>query len=327
MELFALDPVAGFARTWSRWYVPGRPTTRRTTWRRSRPTGRIRPTPMCWRARSPGRLDAALPERLRARLADGDPVAVVVSVPDLSWVLPVEDALRRLAPAVSVVARDGSSRSQHKPSVCGPEVAYALAGGRPVVGVAASPEAFLPALLVSSADGRVDLAPPSGVALRRLLRQFARGPVPRDLGPAPCASLTFDEILSAFRAGATAREVLANFGRTVVRKSMASPRNDTPTLNALPGFSGEARAWGEARVESFSLYRAGRVPWTARRQSARGHIAAPVFGWEQKHVAGTDGMYGGKKLPRYSPPSVGMRLRISSSNISAASGWLPLHSM
>ncbi len=219
-------------------------------------------------------LDAALPARLRARLAAGDPVALVVSVPDRSWVAPVEDGLRRLAPAVSVVARDGSSRSQHKPQHGGAEVAYALADGRPVVGVAPLPDAFLPAPLVSSADARIALAPPSGTALRRLLRRFARGPVPRGLRT-PCASLTFDEILSAFRAGATARAVLANFGRTVATKAGANAPTPVPPLHALPGFSGEARAWGENLVECFSRWRSGDVPWSAISASASCVIAGP----------------------------------------------------
>jgi hypothetical protein len=128
--------------------------------------------------------------------------------------------------------------------------------------------------LVSSAERRVDLAPPSGAALRWLLRQFACGPVPRDLGRCPARRSPSTRYCPP---SAPAREVLANFGRTVVHTSMASPRDDTPSLDALPGFSGEARAWNEALVESFSLYRAGRVPWTARRQSARGDIAASVF--------------------------------------------------
>lgn len=61
-------------------------------------------------------LAEALPGLLRARLAAGRPVAAVVAVPDSSWVGPVNDALRRMAPTVKMVARDGSMRSQHKPT-------------------------------------------------------------------------------------------------------------------------------------------------------------------------------------------------------------------
>jgi len=114
--------------------------------------------------------------RLRARLAFGRPVAVIVAVADSSWVGAVDEAVRRAAPPVKVIARDGSLRGQHKQSNGNAEVALALADGRAVVGVASAPEAVLPSALVSCADARLDLAPPSGGALRGLLRRFARGP-------------------------------------------------------------------------------------------------------------------------------------------------------
>ena len=64
-------------------------------------------------------LAQALRGGLRARLAAGRALALVVVVPDPSWISPVDDAVRRVAPTASVVARDGSLRSQHKPSVGG----------------------------------------------------------------------------------------------------------------------------------------------------------------------------------------------------------------
>jgi hypothetical protein len=212
-------------------------------------------------------LAAALPGRLRARLAAGAPVALVLAVPDASWVKPTEDAIRRLSPAASVVARDGRLRSQNKPGVGSDEVAASLADGRPTVGVAPTPEAYLPSALVSCADARLDLAPPSRPALRRLLRKFARGPVPRRVGPA-CASLTFDEILASVRPGASAREVLAAFARARARKSQATASDSTPPLDSLPGFSGEARRWSEDLVDAMAQYREGKLPWKSLSASA-----------------------------------------------------------
>ena len=218
-------------------------------------------------------LDAALPARLRARLAAGKPLAVIVAVPDRSWISEVEADLRRMAPGVRVVARDGSSRTQHKPDYGQDTVAYALADGRPVIGVAASPETVLPAALMSSSDARVDVAALSGTALRKLLRRFARGPVPRDLPQAPCASLSFYEIVSAFRGGATAREVLANFARSRARKAGGGRADDVPPLTDLPGFSGEARVWGEKLVDGFARWRAGACEW--RDLDASAVLAGP----------------------------------------------------
>ncbi len=220
-------------------------------------------------------LAEALPGRLRARLKAGQPIAVVVAVPDASWVGPVADAVKRLAPTAKCCPRDGSLRGQHKPSYGNPETALALADGRAVVGVAAAPEAVLPSALVACADARVALAPPSGRALRRILRRFMRAPTPQGLGSAPCAGLTFDEIVASFRAGATARAVLAAFARAAASKSSPGPADATPTLDALPGFSGEARAWGEALAEAFALYRAGVVPWSALLSASAAVIAGP----------------------------------------------------
>jgi hypothetical protein len=58
---------------------------------------------------------------------------------------------------------------------------------------------------------------------------------------APCASLSLHEIISCFRRGASASEVVAGFARLAARKAMANALDDTPTLDALPGFSGPAR--------------------------------------------------------------------------------------
>ncbi len=199
---------------------------------------------------------AALPARLRSALAAGRPVAVVISVPDKSWIEAIEAAVRRVARDVVVFARDGSKRSQDKPDVGGDKVAYTLAGGHPVVGVATSPEVVLPAALMAHADARIEVSAPSGKALRRLLRKYARGPVPRDLGPGS-TSLTFNEILAGFRRGATARDVLQNFARARARKASTSAIDDVPALPDLPGFSGEARRFGMALIDGFSRWRSG----------------------------------------------------------------------
>ena len=199
---------------------------------------------------------AALPARIRAQLAAGRPVAVVISVPDKSWIEAIDAAVRRVARDVVVFARDGSKRSQDKPDVGGDKVAYTLAGGHPVVGVATSPEVVLPAALMAHADARIEVSAPSGRALRRLLRKYARGPVPRDLGPG-CASLTFNEVLAGFRRGATARDVLQNFARARARKAATSASDDVPALPDLPGFSGEARRFGMALIDGFSRWRSG----------------------------------------------------------------------
>jgi hypothetical protein len=80
----------------------------------------------------------------------------------------------------------------------GATVADALVDGRPVAGRSPAPDHALPAALTACADARVAVAQPDAKIVRRLLRRFARGRAPRELPAAPCASLSFHEILSPF---------------------------------------------------------------------------------------------------------------------------------
>ena len=207
-------------------------------------------------------LAAALPARLRARLKDGRPVALVVAVPDVSWVDPIEAAATRAGRAVHVIARNGKLRSQHRPEEGGYQVAHFLADGRPVVGVAPSPELgfFRRRWWPPPTPGSRSRRRPGGCCAGCCVGSRA-GPVPRDLGSG-CTSLTFDEIVAAFRGGASAREVLASFARTVANKAgRGAAADDVPALPDLPGFSGEAREWGVALIEGFNSWKQGKVKW------------------------------------------------------------------
>jgi hypothetical protein len=217
-------------------------------------------------------LDAALPKSVRKRLAAGRPIAIVIGVPSPQWLEPIGAAVGALSPTAFVLERDGGKKAK-KPDAGDDEVAAALVYGRPVIGASPAPDRALPAALNACADVRVDIAPINETIVRGLLRRFARGRAPRNLSAAPCASLSIAEIVSCFRRGSTAREVLAGFTRLAARKSATSALDDTPSLERLPGFSGAARAWGEDLVVNFGRWRAGEVAW--RSLSASAVLAGP----------------------------------------------------
>jgi hypothetical protein len=184
-------------------------------------------------------LDKELSKRMRKRLAAGAPIAIVIGVPSSAWLDPIESAVRSLSPTARVITRDGAAKRQKTDA--GNEVAEALVCGRPVVGISPAPDRALPPALNACADARLDIAQPDAKIMRGLLRRFARGRAPREMPAAPCASLSLHEIISCFRRGASASEVVAGFARLAARKAMANALDDTPTLDALPGFSGPAR--------------------------------------------------------------------------------------
>ena len=70
-------------------------------------------------------LIGALPKSLRRRLDRGDAVALTISVPGPSWCDPIAIAATTLWGNSSVTSRNGSLRSEHKPSTGNDKVASA----------------------------------------------------------------------------------------------------------------------------------------------------------------------------------------------------------
>jgi len=203
-------------------------------------------------------LGAALPGPVRRAVLRGDPIAIVVAVPGPSWVKPVEAAFRALRADIHLMARDGSARRDHKPDIGNAAISEPLARGTPTIGISQSPDAYLPAALVAGADARLDVRSPDAATFRRVLRACGVRRVPRSIPDAPCGGLTFDEIVSAIRVGASGPAVLATLARMSAHKSGSGGAGDAvPPLRDLPGFSGEARVWGEALIDGFARWRRG----------------------------------------------------------------------
>ena len=204
-------------------------------------------------------LRAALPAALRRRIRRGDPVAVIVQAPGAEWCGPLTRVLRRDSARTLCLSRDGSSRREHDPAKGNDEVAWGLAGGRPVIGVSQDPQSFLPSALLSAADLRISVAPPDANILRRLLRKHARGKAPAEIPNGAELALTFAETVSAFRAGASARDVVANLLRAAEsKKANAGAAADVPPLDCLPA---DLRRLAQDIASGVADYRAGRIRW------------------------------------------------------------------
>jgi SpoVK/Ycf46/Vps4 family AAA+-type ATPase len=204
---------------------------------------------------------AALPTALRRRLDRVDPVAVVVAVPGPDWCDPVCIAVKNLWPGAKLFSRDGSKKLDHKPTIGNDAVAQKLVEGWPVVGISQNPRLYLPSALVSCADAHVMIKAPDAVMLRRLLRSCVGGRVPRHITPGIAGSLAYSEIVAAFRANCLPRDVLANLARTSAAKAKATSTDNTPPLQDLPGYSGEARRWGLDLVAGVETWRRGEIAW------------------------------------------------------------------
>jgi hypothetical protein len=204
---------------------------------------------------------AALPVDVRRRIKAGQPVALVVQAPGADWCDWLGRSLARDPTRVLLICRDGSSRSGHKPSEGNRDVAAALADGTSVIGVSQAPSRYLPATLVAVADAHIAVAPPDARILRTMLRRHARGRIP-DVPDGIAHGLAFFEIVSAFRAGASARDVVAALVATADRKTGASSDDDDcPPLEKLPGYPESAMRWAKKLAAAVADFKAGNGPF------------------------------------------------------------------
>ncbi|UEM13232.1 AAA family ATPase [Bradyrhizobium barranii subsp. barranii] len=201
-------------------------------------------------------LDTALDDDMRARLSGPEPLAVIIRVPAAAWVAPVETAIERLNPKARVYARDGSSKSGHKAEVGNGEVAAHLAKGRMVVGIAPS-VATLPRVLAAGADITIDLKIDGGI-LDRAIALFVGDTVdPQRIDG--LGTLDLHDIVSGFRAGSSAAEIVERIRRSASR--LSSPRTDRlPRMEDAVEY-GRARDWALALGREFADYKAGTLKW------------------------------------------------------------------
>jgi cell division protease FtsH len=203
----------------------------------------------------------AVPKDVKRRLDRSGAIALTIAVPGPDWVEPIAEAAKRRWGDARAIYRDGSVRSEHKPSSGNDRVANALIEGRAVIGISHAPSRFLPSSLMVCADAHVIVAAPGSAVMRRMLKSCARGRVPRQIPPGIAAGLTFHDVIGAFRANASARDVLDNLARTSLARTRVTATDATPTLHNLPGYSGEARQWAMNLADGIARWRRGETAW------------------------------------------------------------------
>lgn len=219
-----------------------------------------RPLPSAETALVRAAFDAAVTKAQRARIVAGVRLAVVIRVPDPSWVKATETFfMAQFGSGWSPFARDGSQRIRDKAAVGNEEVTAVLTRGRCAVGIAASTD-ILPAALTAVADVMVRIRPPDAKVLRRALGLFCDTPARLAIPDGLCAGLDFHAIACCFRRGSAPAEVVQRL-RTASHKRTGASGEALPKLeNAIE--YGAFRTFGLELVRDFADLRAG-APWSS----------------------------------------------------------------
>lgn len=197
----------------------------------------------------------------RARIATGERLAVVVCVPDPSWVPATERFfLTEFGSGWSAFARDGSLKLRDKAAIGNDEVAAVLTRGRCAVGIAASID-ILPSALTAVADLTVRISPLTRPVVRRALRLFCGSVTRVALTDDLCAGLDFHAIASCFRRGSGASEVVGRL-RSASSRRTADSGGPVPNLETAIEW-GALRTWGLELACDLRLYKQGSLSWNA----------------------------------------------------------------
>ncbi|WP_338835132.1 hypothetical protein [Bradyrhizobium septentrionale] len=203
--------------------------------------------------------EAAVPKKLRRRLAHGKALAVTVIVPGPDWVAPVHAyAKSALGDQWRFQTRAGSDRKQSA-STGNDEVAHDLSRGSCVMGIAAD-AALLPSALTRTADIAIRIDPPGAAVLRKAIARFARRS-PGELAAGIAAGLDLHAVVAAFRPGTGAPAIVRRLEASAAAERGATER--VPDLETAVEF-GEARTWGlnlARDISDFTNFK--KIPWSA----------------------------------------------------------------
>lgn len=187
----------------------------------------------------------------------GQKVAVV-TVPDPTWVKPVERRIRDLlGDGWTAIAREAPPRSRDRLDPGNGELVQCLDNGKNVAGVAPSAK-MLPGALIAAADLTIVVARPDANVVGEAIRRFL------NKGKAPAisvgaGSLDLYELAATFRTG-TAQAIVARIERANVAGSAGSGE-DVPRLEDAIEY-GEARTWGLTVAKDMKEFLDKRLPWS-----------------------------------------------------------------
>jgi hypothetical protein len=206
---------------------------------------------------------AATTPAVRRRINGKDPVAVVIEVPDADWVGSVDSYLKETSSKWLVTfARNGSNKTRDRRTEGNDDVARNLSKGWRVIGISANADINLPATLLTVADLRIRLPPPSGAVLRDAMRRCLRGRLPKGIDDNIVAGLGIHDYISAMRSGSTPTQALERLRAAKARHNGVQQTATVPLLGTAVEY-GAAREWGLALARDIADYRAGRLPWAS----------------------------------------------------------------
>lgn len=236
-------------------------------------------------------------DRRRLSSTARPPIVLVIQVPDASWVKPVAFNLGGIGTDCTIIARDGSSRSEHKPSIGNTEVVDTLVKrGRSVVGIAVDPVAILPEALVRSADRTVVVGRPDAAVVGRVLRLCLPGRLRSVIDESVVARLGLDELAACMRKGSTRQEAWRNMQAASAREIGSSSTENAPILATAFEF-GDARIWGLELVRDIADLRASRISWS---QCLKGAVLYSDTGLGKSTVVASIARAAGIPLIRFS---------------------------
>lgn len=203
-------------------------------------------------------MKALMPPRLVRALRAGKPLVVVVTVPSVTWVKPVEAVIETVsgykARCLTRISRPRLSADTDPDA----QAADVIAKGRPVVAISPD-QVWLAPVLGAAADHLIDV-PPLDVALVTKAVTLWCGRRPRvALDPADLAGLDILDYAAALRSADTRPADIVARIRRASRARVGLPEDErVAPLDQLTGY-GEARTWALQMVEVVAGVRRGEV--------------------------------------------------------------------
>ena len=197
---------------------------------------------------------------VRLQLKQAAALAVVVLVPDPSWIDPLKKLfLARFGDRWQVVAGSATVTTPQQKAERNNEVSLYLSHGKPVVGFATHRDG-VPSALLAAVDLTIRIVTPDGATIAQAIRMFT-GERPANALPDKTGSgLEFHDLLSAFRKNSHPSEIVERLQKAQRAQRGATPQERLPALEHAVEY-GAAQTWGLALARDISDYRAGKLDW------------------------------------------------------------------
>lgn len=204
-------------------------------------------------------LDKVMDKDLRSRLVNGKVRALVVEVPDGTWVHPVLDAIDAFVEFNPYkLPRSTVPKSSDRGDA---RLADNLRAGRTVISASPDVERALPELLLSVADARVTVGLPDAEMVLEAIKRAQGGRVPPRAKMLSVELLTFEEITSLIVDGGNATESVERLEMVIASKLKRKANGKVLPKLADAIEYGAAREWALDLRDDIADARAGKIGW------------------------------------------------------------------